>query len=327
MRSRRSGRSRRVRREDQGVRDRDGEARRGREGRRPGRDRAAAQGHRQGLRLLPRRLPQAEGRVVQAQQARRRLRSLRGAAVALATAALIAAAPARGDDAQIARGRAVLEASGGCTCHTDFKSGHGAPLSGCTADALRRLLQHQHHAGSRDRNRQVERRRFRARDARASRPTATSYFPVFPYTSFTGMSDEDVFALKAYLFSLPPVRRENRPHDAMPPFRWRIAAAAWRWYGIASPAASKPFMRTPEWNRGAYLVSAVAHCGECHTPRTLSGALDRSRWLAGSKDGPEGDGRRILRRTRTPGSACGRRPTWSGFSRPACCRTATRPKA
>ena len=47
--------------------------------------------------------------------------------------------------------------------------------------------------------------------------------------------------------------------------------------------------RSTEWNRGAYLVSAVAHCGECHTPRTLAGSLDRSRWLAGSKDGPEGE--------------------------------------
>jgi mono/diheme cytochrome c family protein len=46
---------------------------------------------------------------------------------------------------------------------------------------------------------------------------------------------------------------------------------------------------TPSWNRGAYLVSAVAHCGECHTPRRLTGALDRDRWMIGSVDGPEGD--------------------------------------
>ena len=43
-----------------------------------------------------------------------------------------------------------------------------------------------------------------------------------------------------------------------------------------------------EWNRGRYLVLAAAHCGECHTPRTLTGGLDRSLWLAGSREGPEG---------------------------------------
>jgi len=111
-------------------------------------------------------------------------------------------------------------------------------------------------------------------------PDGHAYFPVFPYPSFTGMGDEDVLAMKAYLFSLAPVRRENRPHDAWPPFSWRIAASAWRWMFFEPQRFAPDPARTPEWNRGAYLVTAVAHCGECHTPRTLPGALDRSRWLA-----------------------------------------------
>ena len=44
-----------------------------------------------------------------------------------------------------------------------------------------------------------------------------------------------------------------------------------------------------DWNRGAYLVTALAHCGECHTPRNIAGALDRDLWMAGTEDGPEGD--------------------------------------
>jgi mono/diheme cytochrome c family protein len=212
------------------------------------------------------------------------------AAVASATAVLLVTATARADDAQLARGRAVLEASGGCTCHSDAKGG-GGPLAGgrpmttpfgvfystnITADPATGIGNWSD-----------------ADFARAMRegvaPDGHSYFPVFPYTSFTGMSDEDVFALKAYLFSLPPVSRANTPHAAMPPFRWPIAAAAWRWMNFTPARFAPDPAQTPQWNRGAYLVAAVAHCGECHTPRKLDGSLDRSRWLAGSKDGPEGE--------------------------------------
>ena len=47
--------------------------------------------------------------------------------------------------------------------------------------------------------------------------------------------------------------------------------------------------RSEEWNRGRYLVLAAAHCGECHTPRTITGGLDTAKFLAGSRDGPEGE--------------------------------------
>jgi mono/diheme cytochrome c family protein len=210
--------------------------------------------------------------------------------VAIAAAALHAAPPARGDDAQLARGRAVFEAAGGCTCHTDFDN-DGPPLAGGRAMQTPFGVFYSTNITP---DRETGIGNWSDADfARAMRegvsPTGFSYFPVFPYTSFTGMSDEDVFTLKAYLFSLPPARRENRPHAAMPPFKWRIAAAAWRMLYFEPGRFEPDPAGTPEWNRGAELVTAVAHCGECHTPRTLTGALDRSRWLAGSKDGPEGE--------------------------------------
>ena len=214
--------------------------------------------------------------------------ALRRAAVALAAAALLAAG-ARADDAQLTRGRAVLEASGGCTCHTDFKGG-GASLAG--GRPLKTPFGVFYSTNITPDPETGIGKWSDADFARAMRegisPTGSSYFPVFPYTSFTGMSDDDVAALKAYLFTLPPVRRANTPHAAWPPFRWRIAAAAWRWMNFTPARFTPDAARTPEWNRGAYLVSAVAHCGECHTPRKLDGSLDRSRWLAGSTDGPEG---------------------------------------
>jgi mono/diheme cytochrome c family protein len=47
--------------------------------------------------------------------------------------------------------------------------------------------------------------------------------------------------------------------------------------------------RSAEWNRGAYLVKAMAHCSECHTPRTVFGTLDEALAYAGARDGPEGE--------------------------------------
>ena len=115
------------------------------------------------------------------------------------------------------------------------------------------------------------------------RADGANYFPVFPYPSFTGITDEDALAIKAYLFSLPPVRQPNRPHDVSFPFSWRCSAnrveiAVLRRRAV--PPGTGP--RAPVWNRGAYLVTALAHCGECHTPRNWFGAMEPSRFLAGN---------------------------------------------
>src|ERR1700756_2108547 len=60
------------------------------------------------------------------------------------------------------------------------------------------------------------------------RPDGANYFPVFPYTSFTGITDGDALAIKAYLFSLPAVRRQNRPHEVPFPFSWRFLQTGWK---------------------------------------------------------------------------------------------------
>ena len=120
------------------------------------------------------------------------------------------------------------------------------------------------------------------------RPDRANYFPVFPYPSFTGISEGDALAIKAYLFSRSPVRQKNRPHDVAIPFSWRFLQTAWKWL-FFTPG---PFLQDPEqsaaYSRGAYLVTALAHCGECHTPRNLFGAVRPSMRLAGAPDGPDG---------------------------------------
>jgi mono/diheme cytochrome c family protein len=206
--------------------------------------------------------------------------------VAFGTAPVHAQAP----EDVVARGRAVFDASGGCSCHTDFDAGGedmagGRPIRTPFGVFYSTNITPDPDTGI---GRWSDADFLRAmREGRA--PDGSAYFPVFPYTSFTGMSDADALALKAYLFSLRPVRQANRAPDAPPPFSWRFAAWAWQWLHFAPRRFAPDAARPAEWNRGAYLVEAVAHCGECHTPRTRTGALDRSRWLAGSIEGPEGE--------------------------------------
>jgi mono/diheme cytochrome c family protein len=136
------------------------------------------------------------------------------------------------------------------------------------------------------------------------RPDGANYFPVFPYPSFTGITDNDALAIKAYLFSRLPVRQGNRPHDVAFPFSWRLLQTAWKWL-FFTPG---PFQPAPErsgaYNRGAYLVTALAHCGECHTPRNLLGAVRTTRRLSGTADGP--DGQLVPNITPDPGTGIGK---------------------
>lgn len=120
------------------------------------------------------------------------------------------------------------------------------------------------------------------------RPDGGNYFPVFPYPSFTGIADDDALAIKAYLFSLAPVHQPNRAHDVAFPFSWRFLQNGWKLL-FFEPGPFRPEPgRSESYNRGAYLVGALAHCGECHAPRNFLGALDRSSGLSGNPDGPDG---------------------------------------
>jgi mono/diheme cytochrome c family protein len=120
------------------------------------------------------------------------------------------------------------------------------------------------------------------------RPDGANYFPVFPYPSFTNITDADALAIKAYLFSLPAVRQANRAHDVSFPFSWRFLQYGWKLL-FFTPGPFRPAPeRSEAHNRGAYLVTALAHCGECHTPRNWFGATEPDRFLAGNPDGPDG---------------------------------------
>jgi mono/diheme cytochrome c family protein len=121
-----------------------------------------------------------------------------------------------------------------------------------------------------------------------TRPDGAKYFPVFPYPSFTGITDQDALAIKAYLFSLPPAHQPNRAHDVSFPFSWRFLQRGWRLLFFAEGPFQPDPQKSAAYNRGAYLVTALAHCGECHTPRNFLGGSKTSQALSGNPDGPDG---------------------------------------
>jgi mono/diheme cytochrome c family protein len=117
---------------------------------------------------------------------------------------------------------------------------------------------------------------------RGIRPDGTRLYPAMPYPSYTFMTDADALAIKAYLFSLPGVHAQNRPDTLTFPFNQRWSMIFWSMAFNPNTRFAPNTARSPEWNRGAYLAEALAHCGECHTPRNLAQALDNRKKYAGA---------------------------------------------
>ncbi len=119
-------------------------------------------------------------------------------------------------------------------------------------------------------------------------PQGEHYYPVFPYPSYTRMTQQDMQALYAYLMTLPASSMEIRPHDLYWPFSSRPMIVHWKAGRFTAGEFSADPGKSPQWNRGAYLAEALGHCGECHTPRDYLGAPRRDRYLAGTCTGPDG---------------------------------------
>jgi len=107
-------------------------------------------------------------------------------------------------------------------------------------------------------------------------------YPAFPYVYYTRVSDEDVLAIRAYLETLQPVVNKVVPNQLPFPFDVREGVAAWNELNF-TPGLFKPDpTKTAEWNRGAYIVTGLEHCGLCHTPKTASGGDDNGHYLQGA---------------------------------------------
>ncbi|HEM47288.1 MAG TPA: c-type cytochrome [Alphaproteobacteria bacterium] len=228
-------------------------------------------------------------------------KGVRGSVPALVFAAGLLAGPAavaqetEAADEAVLRGEYVFRAAGCYGCHTDVKNkgpalAGGRPLKTPFGTFYGpNITPHKEHGiGG------WTFEEFRAALRRGVAPDGSPYYPAFPYPSFTGMSDRDVADLWAYLQTVEPVDRPDEAHALGFPYGLRWLNSVWQalYFEPARFEAGEPPDGVEDgeaWRRGAYLVHAVAHCGECHTPRGVLGAPDGDLALAGNADGPDGD--------------------------------------
>jgi mono/diheme cytochrome c family protein len=197
-----------------------------------------------------------------------------------AIAAIDSPAPSSFDAALVKRGR-VLAAIGNCNdCHTvkggdSFAGGLPVPTpfgtiysSNITPDAQTGIGRWPEEA-------------FRRAMRSGVNRDGQHLYPTFPYDHFTNVSDDDDAALYAFLMTRPPVHAPARANLLSFPLDRRFVIAGWKLLflrrGIYQPDSTK----SAEWNRGAYLVEGLAHCGACHTPRNGLGAERTSAQFAG----------------------------------------------
>jgi mono/diheme cytochrome c family protein len=187
--------------------------------------------------------------------------------------------------AELARGKYIFGATGGCGCHTVPKgpvNAGGRRYDGPfgTVYSSNITPDKETGIGTWTDEQIVTATRL------GRRPNGERLIPVHPYTTFNGMAAEDLKALVAFLRSVPPVKRANQPKKISVPMFESVFLPAW--LAAFAPRENPPTaVAASGVARGEYLVRAVAHCGECHTPRTMTMATDNTRFLAGNPKGPE----------------------------------------
>ena len=204
--------------------------------------------------------------------------------IAIAAGGLCAVAPTlfarEGSHAEIERGRYLVQAGDCAACHTDergqpFAGGRAVPtpfgtiystnitpdgptgIGNWTSDEFYRAM----HEGI--------------------APGGRHLYPAFPYPWYTKLTRADVDAIRAYLATLAPVRRQNTPTELPWPFDVREVMAGWNaLYFDEGTFRSNP-QKSAEWNLGAYLVEGLGHCGACHSPKNFAGAPKRDKAFQG----------------------------------------------
>ncbi|MGQ4272535.1 c-type cytochrome [Terrihabitans sp. B22-R8] len=118
-------------------------------------------------------------------------------------------------------------------------------------------------------------------------PQGQHYYPAFPYVSYRNITPADARDLFAYMQTLPAASDTSPGHD----FPLNLAlvrrgVGLWKRLYLGDEKVPADPARGEAWNRGAYLVEALGHCGECHTPRTVAGGLIEDRRFGGGIGGP-----------------------------------------
>ncbi|HZQ62380.1 MAG TPA: cytochrome c [Casimicrobiaceae bacterium] len=106
-------------------------------------------------------------------------------------------------------------------------------------------------------------------------------YPAFPYPWYTKLGRGDVLAIRSYLNTLDAVRQENKPPELPWPMSWRGSLAIWNTLFFKPGTYEWNPNKSEQWNRGAYLVEGLGHCGACHSPKNLLGAVKKDHALEG----------------------------------------------
>ena len=110
-------------------------------------------------------------------------------------------------------------------------------------------------------------------------------YPAMPYPSYTGMSRDDALAIKTYLMSLPPVQAQVPPNQIKFPFNQRWGMVFWNIVNNSNQRFQPDPAQSAAYNRGAYLVEDLGHCGECHTPRNFMMGLSSRKFAGAAQEG------------------------------------------
>ncbi|HEX9880387.1 MAG TPA: cytochrome c [Candidatus Binatia bacterium] len=194
----------------------------------------------------------------------------------------------QGEDAEhVKRGQYLFAVAGGCACHTipektPHAGGRKFPVPLGTAYSTNITQDKETGLGN-----WSDEEIYNAM-VKGVRPDGQRVLPLMPYEAYSGMAEEDVRDLIAYLRTLKPVRQENPQAKFQVPLARSLGTPLWLMvFGrVSSPPAAAPKSGV---ERGKYLVEHVALCGDCHTPRNALGVPNRSLYLAGTKSGPFGE--------------------------------------
>lgn len=112
-------------------------------------------------------------------------------------------------------------------------------------------------------------------------PQGQHYFPLFPYAAYTHMTAEDLRDLWAYMQTLPAVEGRPPVHDLTFPFGWRSLLIFWKFLYFRPGPLPPSVSQSARWERGRYIVEALAHCAECHSPRNVLGGIPSQQRFTG----------------------------------------------
>lgn len=202
-------------------------------------------------------------------------------AAAFCTALCCLALPALADDDLVARGRYIAEAADCMPCHTGDPSrpfAGGLPLDTPFGPIYSPNITSDKATGIGSWT--FEEFERAVRDGIA--PHETFLYPAMPFDSYTKITDDDMKALWAYVATIPPIDEVSQGDALAFPFNVRYGMIVWREMFFRSTRFAPVAGKSDVWNRGAYLVEALGHCGDCHTPRNLMEATKSNDPLAGA---------------------------------------------